>query len=263
MAGRRGRAPGRTGPRTLLCLLLWAAPLVLEEDGEQAEGNPVVGWVAVGEGCWANWLLRVAGASWGWPLCLDLPASARQRTSRMVTLLQTRKLRLKTQTQGFQTPSCLLTVPAQTRGDRTQVLLPPGPTATGPAGNPGASSAPPSPSRSQGVRASTGPGISASGTHPASQHLHCHGPGPGHHPCSLVSSSWPCPSSLPIRWPRKHRQMEMGPHLSWHPRTLPLPISHPYPPLAWRSEGLTPGTSLGCKPSHLGVTQMSLVLSSR
>lgn len=106
-------------------------------------------------------------------------------------------------------------------------------------------------------------GIPGGGSVGEGVHLHLHGSGPGHHPCSPVSSSWPCPSSLPIGWPRKHRRIEMGPHLSWLPSTLPLPISHHYPPLAWRLEGLTPGAPLECKPGLLGVTQMSLVLSSR
>lgn len=84
-------------------------------------------------------------------------------------------------------------------------------------------------------------GIPGGGSVGEGVHLHLHGSGPGHHPCSPVSSSWPCPSSLPIGWPRKHRRIEMGPRLSWLPSTLPLPISHHYPPLAWRLEGLTPG----------------------
>lgn len=82
-------------------------------------------------GCFV-WRARVGAGPSAW----TAPRQPRQRTSRMVTPLQTRKPRLRTQTWGLQTSSCLLTMPAQTQGDWTRALLPPGPAATGPAGNP-------------------------------------------------------------------------------------------------------------------------------
>lgn len=214
------------------------------------------GRVAVGEGCWANWLLRVASASWGWPLCLDCPPSAPSEDKQDGHPPADEET--EAQNADLGPPDAQLPPYHASPNSGGLDTSPASPWARrhGACRQPGASSAPPSLPRPQGVRVPrcTGPGISALETPPASQHLH--------HPRSLVSSSWPRPSSLPIGRPRKHRQREMGPRLSWPLRTLPSPISPPYPPLAWRLEDLTLDALLGCKPGHLGVTQMSLVLSS-